>query len=130
MVTSKPGEKSEQSSAAWTDRSELARGWRVARFLPIFAWLPRYRRDDIAGDLMGGAVVAIMLVPQSMAYAILAGLPLQVGLCGRHWYTAFTKGQGVVIHDLQVNELVERAFAKMGMVRPPRLGDITLQGKD
>lgn len=80
MVTSKPGQKSEQSSAARRDHSELARGWRVARFLPIFEWLPRYGRDDIAGDLMAGAVVAIMLVPQSMAYAMLAGLPLQVGL--------------------------------------------------
>ena len=80
MVTSKPGQKSEQSSAAWTDHSELASGWRVVRFLPIFEWLPRYGRDDIAGDLMAGAVVAIMLVPQSMAYAMLAGLPLQVGL--------------------------------------------------
>ena len=80
MVTSKPGLKSEQSSAAWTDHSELASGWRVVRFLPIFEWLPRYGRDDIAGDLMAGAVVAIMLVPQSMAYAMLAGLPLQVGL--------------------------------------------------
>jgi SulP family sulfate permease len=77
---SKPGRKSEQSSAAWTDHSELARGRRVVRFLPIFEWLPRYERDDIAGDLMAGAVVAIMLVPQSMAYAMLAGLPLQVGL--------------------------------------------------
>jgi 2',3'-cyclic-nucleotide 2'-phosphodiesterase (5'-nucleotidase family) len=49
---------------------------------------------------------------------------------GLHRYTAFTKGQDVVIHDIQVNELVERAFAKMGTVRSPRLGDITLQGKD
>jgi 2',3'-cyclic-nucleotide 2'-phosphodiesterase (5'-nucleotidase family) len=49
---------------------------------------------------------------------------------GLHKYTAFMQGQDVVIHDLQVNELVERAFAKMGTVRPPGLGDITLQGKD
>ncbi|MHB8122141.1 MAG: bifunctional metallophosphatase/5'-nucleotidase [Desulfuromonadaceae bacterium] len=49
---------------------------------------------------------------------------------GLHRYTAFTQGQDVVIHDIQVNELVERAFAKMGTVRPPSLGDITLQGKE
>ena len=52
MVTSKPNQKSEQSSAALTNHSELASGWRVVRFPPIFEWLPRYRRDDIAGDLM------------------------------------------------------------------------------
>lgn len=81
MATSKPGRKSEPSSAAWTDpSSERAHGWRIARFLPIFEWLPRYGRDAIAGDLMAGTVVAIMLVPQGMAYAMLAGLPLQVGL--------------------------------------------------
>ncbi len=49
---------------------------------------------------------------------------------GLHRYKAFSKGRDVVIHDLQVNELVERAFAKMGTVRPPGLGDITLQGKE
>lgn len=77
---SKPGQKPEESSAMRTGHSGLARDSRVMRFLPIFEWLPRYERDDIAGDLMAGAVVAIMLVPQSMAYAMLAGLPLQVGL--------------------------------------------------
>ena len=80
MEMSKPSQNSEESSAASTDHSEPASGWRFARFLPIFEWLPRYGRDDIAGDLMAAAVVAIMLVPQSMAYAMLAGLPLQVGL--------------------------------------------------
>jgi sulfate permease, SulP family len=47
-----------------------------------FAPLPllNYRRQDLPGDLMAGLIVAIMLVPQSMAYALLAGLPPQVGL--------------------------------------------------
>lgn len=49
---------------------------------------------------------------------------------GLHRYAAFTKGRDVVIHDLQINELVEKAFAEMGTVRPPRLGDIALRGKD
>lgn len=50
------------------------------RFLPFLAWLPHYRRDDLVGDLLAGVIVAIMLVPQGMAYALLAGLPPQVGL--------------------------------------------------
>jgi 5'-nucleotidase / UDP-sugar diphosphatase len=45
---------------------------------------------------------------------------------GLHRYAAFMSGQDMAIHDLQVNELVERALRKMGTVRPPRLGDITL----
>jgi hypothetical protein len=48
---------------------------------------------------------------------------------GLHKYTAFMQGRDVVIHDIRINEIVERAFAKMGTVKPPRLGDITLQGK-
>ncbi len=51
-----------------------------AKILPILNWLPSYRREDLAGDMMAGLVVAIMLVPQSMAYALLAGLPPEVGL--------------------------------------------------
>ncbi len=43
-------------------------------------WLRHYRRDMLAGDLGAGVIVALMLVPQSMAYAIVAGLPPVVGL--------------------------------------------------
>ena len=52
----------------------------MRRSLPVVEWLPQYRRTDLAGDLIAGAVVAIMLVPQGMAYAMLAGLPPQIGL--------------------------------------------------
>lgn len=52
----------------------------LARFLPIVGWLPRYDRADLPGDLTAGLTVAVMLVPQSMAYALLAGLPPVVGL--------------------------------------------------
>lgn len=53
---------------------------RLARRLPILAWLPGYRRADLPGDLMAGVIVAIVLVPQGMAYAMLAGLPPETGL--------------------------------------------------
>ena len=50
------------------------------RHVPAAEWLSNYNRDDLSGDMTGGVVVAIMLVPQSMAYALLAGLSAQVGL--------------------------------------------------
>ncbi|MEN9251675.1 MAG: sulfate permease [Thermostichales cyanobacterium BF4_bins_65] len=50
----------------------------IQRLLP--AWLRSYRREHLAGDVIAGLVSGIMLVPQSMAYAQLAGLPAQVGL--------------------------------------------------
>lgn len=57
-----------------------ATGWSLRQFLPFLDWLVGYDRRLLSGDLMAGVVVAIMLVPQSMAYALLAGLPPQVGL--------------------------------------------------
>ena len=52
----------------------------LRRYLPVLDWGPNYRRDWLAGDAMAGLITAIMLVPQSMAYAMLAGLPPQTGL--------------------------------------------------
>lgn len=43
-------------------------------------WLRGYRREFLAADLLAGGIVAIMLVPQSMAYALVAGLPAQYGM--------------------------------------------------
>jgi len=52
----------------------------LRRFLPVLSWLPQYDRRAFAGDGLAGLIVAIMLVPQAMAYALLAGLPPEVGL--------------------------------------------------
>ena len=52
----------------------------LAQYLPFTKWLLHYRRENLVGDLIAGIIVAVMLVPQSMAYAMLAGLPPQVGL--------------------------------------------------
>ncbi len=50
------------------------------RLLPFTDWLFHYRKENLAGDLTAGAIVAVMLIPQSLAYAMLAGLPPQYGL--------------------------------------------------
>ncbi|MDO9554804.1 SulP family inorganic anion transporter [Rhodonellum sp.] len=47
---------------------------RVKTFLPILDWLPSYKKSDLQGDLSAGLTVGIMLIPQGMAYAMLAGL--------------------------------------------------------
>lgn len=48
--------------------------------LPPLQWLRTYRRQDLIDDGLAGAITAILLVPQSLAYALLAGLPPQAGL--------------------------------------------------
>jgi len=53
-------------------------GW--ARYLPILNWGRHYGRETLSSDLLAAVIVTIMLVPQSLAYAMLAGLPPEVGL--------------------------------------------------
>lgn len=52
----------------------------MKRFFPILEWLPRYNRTQFKGDLSAGLTVGVMLIPQGMAYAMLAGLPPIYGL--------------------------------------------------
>ena len=52
----------------------------LARYVPILGWARAYDRNALTSDLVAASIVTIMLVPQSLAYAMLAGLPPQVGL--------------------------------------------------
>ena len=53
---------------------------KLSNYLPFLEWLLNYHKGYLVGDIMAGIIVAIMLIPQAMAYALLAGLPPQVGL--------------------------------------------------
>ncbi|MBC57400.1 MAG: sodium-independent anion transporter [Confluentimicrobium sp.] len=50
------------------------------RYLPILDWGKRYNRDTFTNDIVAAVIVTIMLIPQSLAYALLAGLPAEMGL--------------------------------------------------
>ena len=52
--------------------------------LPLLQWLPAYRREWLRPDVVAGVTTAAVVIPKSLAYATIAGLPIQVGL-----YTAF-----------------------------------------
>jgi SulP family sulfate permease len=52
----------------------------INKFFPISIWLKNYSKEDLNGDIFAGIITAILLVPQGIAYAMLAGLPAQVGL--------------------------------------------------
>ena len=50
------------------------------QYFPILEWLPNYNSDFFKGDLIAGLTVGVMLIPQGMAYAMLAGMPPIYGL--------------------------------------------------
>src|SRR5215210_4590203 len=56
----------------------------LRRYVPILGWLPKYERRWLKPDAVAGLSVWALLVPQSLAYASLVGVPVQYGL-----YTAF-----------------------------------------
>ena len=52
----------------------------LARYLPVLDWGRDYTRETLVNDLVAAVIVTIMLIPQSLAYALLAGLPPEVGI--------------------------------------------------
>lgn len=53
---------------------------KIKNKVPILNWLPSYKKSNLSGDLSAGITVGIMLIPQGMAYAMLAGLDPIIGL--------------------------------------------------
>jgi len=52
----------------------------LKQLIPSIEWMGAYRKEYLRGDLAAGFTVAVMLIPQAMAYALLAGLPPVMGL--------------------------------------------------
>lgn len=53
---------------------------RLTTFLPFLKWTKDYKKTTFLDDSIAAAVISMMLIPQSLAYAMLAGLPPQTGL--------------------------------------------------
>ena len=52
----------------------------IKSFIPILDWFPNYNKLWLKGDIIAGLTVGVMLIPQGMAYASIAGLPAVYGL--------------------------------------------------
>ncbi|GAM21169.1 hypothetical protein SAMD00019534_043440, partial [Acytostelium subglobosum LB1] len=65
-----------------TNPVELAKAvkTRLPLYVPIIKWIRSYSKDDLVGDLISSVTVATMLVPQALAYSVLAGLDPIYGL--------------------------------------------------
>lgn len=52
----------------------------LSKYFPIFTWGKNYTKDTLTNDMIAAIIVTIMLIPQSLAYALLAGLPPEMGI--------------------------------------------------
>ncbi len=85
----------------------------IGRWLPILGWARDYRRATLASDLLAAVIVTIMLIPQSLAYALLAGLPPEAGLYASivpiFLYTVFGTSRVLAVGPVAVVSLMTAA---------------------
>jgi SulP family sulfate permease len=62
------------------DEAQVTAPHGIRKVLPILNWLPSYPAQWLRFDLVAGLTAAAVVIPQAMAYAAIAGLPVQVGL--------------------------------------------------
>ena len=76
-------------------------GKRIASAIPITQWLPKYESGFIKWDLIAGITLASFVLPESMAYATLAGVPPYYGiyccLAGGLIFALFTTARQVAV---------------------------------
>ena len=87
----------------------------LRRRLPILEWGAQYSGQTLAGDLVAAAIVSMMLIPQSLAYALLVGLPPQLGLYASMaplvLYAVFGTSRALAVGPVAVASLMTGAAA-------------------
>ena len=82
----------------------------LKRNIPIFDWLPSYKKKHLKGDVVAGITVAIILIPQGIAYALIAGLPpiygLYTALVPQIVYAIFGTARQVAIGPVAMDSLI------------------------
>ena len=95
---------------------------RLERHLPILKWSRSYDRDTLTSDMVAAVIVTIMLIPQSLAYALLAGLPPEMGLYASILplvaYAVFGTSRALAVGPVAVVSLMTAAA----------VGNLALQG--
>lgn len=82
----------------------------IKKILPILEWLPNYNTSLFKGDLVAGITVGIVLIPQGIAYALIAGLPpiygLYCALVPQIMYAIFGSSRQVAIGPVAMDSLI------------------------
>ena len=78
--------------------------------IPITEWLPKYPRINLRGDVIAGIALAGLLIPESMGYAGIAGLPPQAGLYatafGLLTYAVFGSSRQLVVSPTSASSAI------------------------
>jgi len=87
----------------------------LRRYVPILTWGAEYSRRTFANDLVAAMIVTIMLIPQSLAYALMVGLPPQIGLYASMaplvLYAIFGTARALAVGPVAVASLMTAAAA-------------------
>lgn len=94
----------------------------LQKYFPILTWGTQYNRNTLINDLLVACIVTVMLIPQSLAYALLAGLPPEVGLYASMapliMYAIFGTSRALAVGPVAVASLMTAAavsqFAEQG----------------
>ncbi|OAD45488.1 SulP family inorganic anion transporter [Polaribacter atrinae] len=82
----------------------------IKKIIPILEWLPNYNTTLFKGDLLAGITVGIILIPQGIAYALIAGLPpiygLYCALVPQVMYAIFGSSRQVAIGPVAMDSLI------------------------
>tara|TARA_B100000767_G_scaffold147726_1_gene139168 strand:+ start:2878 stop:4605 length:1728 start_codon:yes stop_codon:yes gene_type:complete len=82
----------------------------IKKIIPILEWLPKYNKSLFRGDLIAGITVGIILIPQGIAYALIAGLPpiygLYCALVPQLMYAIFGSSRQVAIGPVAMDSLI------------------------
>ena len=85
----------------------------IKKLIPILEWLPNYTTSRFRGDFIAGITVGIILIPQGIAYALIAGLPpiygLYAALVPQVMYAIFGSSRQVAIGPVAMDSLIVAA---------------------
>ncbi|MDJ0822396.1 MAG: sulfate permease [Paracoccaceae bacterium] len=98
----------------------------LERHLPILNWSRSYTRDTATSDVVAAVIVTIMLIPQSLAYALLAGLPAEMGLYASILplvaYAIFGTSRALAVGPVAVVSLMTAAaIGNLGLTDPAQI---------
>ncbi len=83
---------------------------KIKELIPILEWLPNYNSSRLKGDFIAGVTVSIILIPQGIAYALIAGLPpiygLYCALVPQLVYAIFGSSRQVAIGPVAMDSLI------------------------